>query len=52
MNFGKLLKAASRLPVLLRLLFVHLFETLERALGFLRLKNLLSDQQDQNLAFS
>lgn len=47
MNFGKLLKAASRLPALLRLVFVHLFGSLEQALCSLRLNNLPADRLDQ-----
>lgn len=52
MNFRKLLKATSRLPTFLRPVFAHLFEMLEQALRFLRLKNLLSDQLDQEMVFA
>lgn len=51
MNFGKLLKAASRLPALLRPIFAYLFEALEQAFRALRLRNLLLDRLDQKLAF-
>ena len=49
MNFGKLLKAASRLPTSLRPVFAHLFEALEQTLRSLRSNHLLADRRDQNL---
>jgi IS5 family transposase len=61
MNFGKLLKAASRLPALLRPVFAYLFEALEQALRSLRFtvkvhhersRNLFPDRPDQKLAFA
>ena len=59
MNFRKLMKAASCLPVALRPIFAHLFETLEQALRStplawqaLRLRTLLSDRRDQKLALA
>lgn len=51
MNFGKLLKAASRLPAFLRPVFANLFEAVEQALRSLRSNHLLSDQPPQMIAF-
>jgi len=47
MNFGKLLKAASRLPLLLRMALAYLFETDGQALRSLRLENPRPGRPDQ-----
>ena len=58
MNFGKLLKAASRLPAFLRLVVAHLFENLKQVLRTLRSEIFSSNQLDpafavlQNRGFS
>ena len=51
MNFGKLLKAASRLPSLLRITFASVIQTLDQSLRSLRLENPCHDQPDQMIAF-
>ena len=51
MNFGKLLKAASRLPSLLRIAFTSFIQTLDQALRSLRLENPYHVRPDQMIAF-
>jgi len=46
MNFGKLLKAASRLPAFLHLVFAHLFDVLKRVLRTLRSEIFSSNELD------
>jgi hypothetical protein len=50
MNFGKLLKAASRLPLRIRTAFAHLIGAFELALRPLRSKNPRPDRPDQIMA--
>jgi len=51
MNFGKLLKAASRIPSLMRITFASVIQTLDQSLRSLRLENPCHDQPDQMIAF-
>jgi IS5 family transposase len=52
MNFGKLLKAAARLPAFLRPVFTRLFEVLEQVLRTLRPGIFIPDRPDRVAAFS